>query len=332
MTTHAAISDRLALVGDVGGTHARFALADVSRKTPRISDIQVLDSHGYARAGDAVKAYLAKASGKPSLAVIATAGPVRAGAVRFTNLNWSLSESQLRALGFAQARLVNDFTALALAIPLLKARDISKIGPAIDGERGKPIAAIGPGTGFGAAILLPAEKGLPIAVATEGGHASLAPGDDVEIEILKVLRAEFGHVSMERVLSGPGLVNLHRALATVEGRAAEDADAPEITAGALAGREPHLRTVMRFAAMLGAAAGNFALLYGAQGGVYVAGGIAPAILPLLERSEFRARFEDKGRFRDYLRAIPTAVVLHTDMALLGAAALARSLVATGRRR
>jgi len=315
----------LALVGDVGGTNARFALAELNANPPEIRDIKILHSHDYPRAGDAVKAYLDGAAERPAVAVIAVAGPVTAGAVRFTNLHWSLSERELLGLGFAKARLLNDFLALALAIPLLEPKDMRKIGPDIAGEKGMPIAAIGPGTGFGAALLLPAQSGLPVAVATEGGHASLAPDDDVEIEILKFLSREFGHVSLERVLSGPGLINLHRALAAIEGRAPENVEAPEITSGALAGEEPYLATVKRFAAMLGAAAGNFALAFGAQGGIYIAGGIAPSILPLLESGAFRARFEDKGRFRSYLAAIPTAVVVHTDLAFLGAASVARSL-------
>jgi len=316
----------LALVGDVGGTNARFALAELGATPPRIRDIRILHSHDYPHAIGAVRAYLATTTERPAAAVIAVAGPVTAGAVRFTNLHWSLSEKELLAQGFATARLINDFLALALAIPLLAAEDIRKVGPKIEGEKAKPIAAIGPGTGFGAALLLPTRSGLPVAVATEGGHASLAPNGDVEIEILKFLWREFGHVSLERVLSGPGLINLHRALAAIEGRAPENVAAPEITSGALAGEEPYLSTVKRFAAMLGAAAGNFALTFGAQGGVYVAGGIAPGILRLLEQSDFRARFEDKGRFRAYLAAIPTSVVIHTDMAFLGAASVAQSLM------
>jgi glucokinase len=236
----------------------------------------------------------------------------------------------LRETGFAQARLINDFSALALAIPLLGPADVHGIGPLAEPQSENPIAVIGPGTGFGAAILMPRGDGAPIVVATEGGHASLAPEGETEIGILRILAREHGHVSLERVLSGAGLCNIHRALAEIDGRNPEEIDAPTITKRALAGEPQHLRTVERFCAMLGAAAGNFALSYGALGGVFVAGGIAPEMLAIIERSEFRRRFEAKGRFEAYLRKIPTKIILHPDMALLGAASLARALT-TGRK-
>lgn len=189
------------------------------------------------------------------------------------------------------------------------------------------IAVIGPGTGFGASALVRG-GGQVIAMATEGGHASFAPDDDVEREILRVLAAEFAHVSVERVLSGPGLKTLHGALNAIDGISESIEDPAEITERALRGETPFARTLDRFCAILGSVAGDFALYYGARSGVYIAGGIAPSILPILERSAFRRRFEAKGRFQSYLSAIPTNVIVHEHAAFLGAAEFARQLAAT----
>jgi glucokinase len=316
----------MVLVGDVGGTNARFALADLSRKPAMISQIRDYSSRSYARANDVVRQYLAeeKLRSLPGIATIAVAGPISQGSVRFTNLGWTLSEHELKTIGFSQVRLVNDFAALALATPHLESGSLREIGDAGRGDPEKTIAVIGPGTGFGASALV-RDGGQTIAMAAEGGHASFAPDDDVECEILRVLSREFAHVSIERILSGPGLRTLHETLNRIEGIADGVRDPAEITRRALAGEEPFARTLMRFCVILGSVAGDFALYYGAQGGVYIAGGIAPAILPALEKSEFRRRFEAKGRFESYLRAIPTKIIIHTHAAFLGAAELAREL-------
>ena len=322
-----------ALVGDVGGTNARFALADISRECPSISNLRDYPSHAYACVIDIVRDYLLeqKLPSFPDAAAIAVAGPISHGVVQFTNLGWTLSEAELKEMGFAQARLVNDFAALALATRHLQPDALHQIGSAGPGDPEKTMAVIGPGTGFGASALV-RNGGVAIAMAAEGGHASFAPSDAVEREVLRVLSQKFAHVSIERILSGPGLCNLHEALNTIEGARegiGDDANDPaEITRRALAGEQVFARTLMRFCAILGAVAGDFALCYGAQGGVFVAGGIAPAILPALETSEFRRRFEAKGRFESYLRAIPTRVIVHTHAAFLGAAEAAREMTTT----
>lgn len=316
----------IVLVGDVGGTNARFALADLSHRPAMISHARDYRSQSYKRAGDIVRDYLAeqKLSALPRRAAIAVAGPVVQGTVHFTNLGWTLSEAELNDAGFAQARLINDFAAQALAIPHLRSDALHDIGGAGPGDPDKTMAVIGPGTGFGASALV-RDSRQTLAMAAEGGHASFAPSDAVEREILRLLSQKFAHVSIERILSGPGLHNLHDALNAIDGTQDAVTEPSEITRRALAGEAPFLRTLLRFCAILGSVAGDFALYYGAQGGVFVAGGIAPAILPILDASEFRRRFEAKGRFETYLRAIPTRIVTHTHTAFLGAAELAREL-------
>jgi glucokinase len=316
----------LALVGDFGGTNVRLALADISSPTPVIANVRHYHSKEFAQAADTIEAYVRDTAHKPTVAVIAAAGPVKAGTVRFTNLGWSLSESDLKSLSFTSAAIVNDFVAAAFATRLLGESDLHRIGPAATGGSGN-VAVIGPGTGFGASALIIDSGVRPVAVAAEGGHASFAPDDPVEIDVLRILMSRFGHVSIERLLSGSGLCSLHAALNSIEGVSDPVDDAEVITARALADNPLSLRTVDRFCAILGGTAGNIALTYGALGGVYIAGGIAPGILPILDRSPFRARFEAKGRFADYLRAIPTSVITRPDAAFLGAAYVARTLPA-----
>lgn len=321
MTDRAA---KLALVGDLGGTHARLALADLAAPTPTMAGIREYPSAQFAAPDALLRTYLAESGRKPAVAAIAVAGPVVQGEVHFTNLGWRLCEADLIALGFAQARLVNDFESLAWATELLRKQDLRSLGPGCAGDPQASIGVIGPGTGFGASALVRG-RGLSVAMATEGGHASFAPGDETEQEILRLLSRRFPHVSIERVLSGPGLQNLHDALNAIEGVKEATPHPDEITRRALAGDSACARTLSRFCAILGAVAGDFALYYGARGGLFIAGGIAPAIFPVLEKSDFRRRFEAKGRFESYLRAVPTCVIVHPHAAFLGAAALARRL-------
>lgn len=314
----------LALVGDFGGTNVRLALADLTHDVPSIENVRHYHTKDFGRGADTIAAYLANSPQRPSVAVIAAAGPVSQGAVHFTNLGWTLTEHELNAMGFVSARIINDFVAAALATRLLDAADVHQIGPG-KSDSSRNAAVMGPGTGFGASALVVDDEGRAIAVAAEGGHASFAPDDEVEIEVLRHLMRRLGHVSIERILSGPGLCNLHEALNAVEGLGNAPTSAEEITRNALAGDRPSLRTVERFCAIMGAVAGNLALTYGAVGGVYIAGGIAPDILSILDRSAFRKRFEAKGRFADYLRPIATQVIIRTDAAFLGAASAARTL-------
>ena len=315
---------RTALLGDIGGTNARFALVDLSSDKPVSSNIREYSSQSFKSGTDAVQTYLSEVNTKPDVAAIAVAGPVASGAVHFTNLGWSLSEQDLIGLGFARAQLLNDVEAQALATQHLEARDLHTVGDTQDGDPGATVAIIAPGTGFGASALVKS-RGLSVSVAAEGGHATFAPADDVEHEIARELTRKFGHVSIERLLSGPGLKNLHEALNAIEGVGCDTETPTDITQRALDGDPLCARTLERFVAILGSVAGDFGLIYGARGGLFVGGGIAPRILSILDKGEFRRRFEAKGRFKTYLSSIPTRVILHSHAAFLGASDLALQL-------
>ena len=236
-----------------------------------------------------------------------------------TNRDWSFSIDRLRQdLGLETLHVINDFAAVALAVPHLGAADVTRIGGGAAAQ-GAPIAVIGPGTGLGVSALV-RTPGRWTPVATEGGHVTLAAADEREAEVIAHLRRRFGHVSAERALSGPGLVNLHAALAALAGQAA--AAPTDITARALAGADPLCRdAVAMFCAMLGTVAGDLALSLGARGGVYVAGGIVPDLGARFAATDFRARFEAKGRFKGYMAAIPTFVITMAQPAFTGLAAL-----------
>lgn len=319
---------RLALVGDIGGTNARFALAELDTPSPRVGEVMGLKVAEFPRATDAIAAFLAARGmdSRPAVAVIAVAGPVQDGAIDFTNSDWLLSEGDLVALGCGRARLINDYAALALAAPRLAGADLRTIGPQVASQAGGTIAVLGPGTGFGVSALVRDSRGEAV-LSTEGGHIGFAPTDEVEIELLRRLSARHGRVSIERILSGSGLDELHETLVAMDGRDPVPVAPARITAAALAGDPAALRSVERFCAILGSVAGDFALAYGASGGVLVAGGIAPRIIDILEASAFRTRFEAKGRFRDYLAAVPTQVIVRPHAALLGAARAAVDLAA-----
>ena len=309
----------LGLVGDIGGTNARFALVEFDGPDARLIEPTAYKGADYKTAEDAIEDYLAKVGVRhPDHAVVAVAGPIEHGSVHMTNIDWRISEDSLRrAGGFRSARLINDFTAQALAAPRLSPKDLRQIGPLPTSGEGD-LAILGPGTGFGAAGMV-RRHGTALPLTTEGGHIAFAPTDEIEIEILRVLTKMFGRVSVERILSGPGMEDLHVALAQAEGRKVDALLAKQITERAVEGCTDSVATVTRFCAILGSTAGDLALALGARGGVFIAGGIGPRIIDLLETGPFRARFEAKGRFVDYMKAIPTHVILHPHTALIGAA-------------
>jgi len=309
-------SVRTTLVGDIGGTNARFAIVGAGRPESR----RVYQCADYPEAHAAIEAYLAeiKPVARPQSISLAVAGPVLEGSITFTNNGWRISERELLASGFERARLVNDFAALAIAISKVTAEELVWLGGPREALPGATTVVLGPGTGFGVAALV-RDRGLQAVSTTEGGHIAFAPCDDEEMELLRVMRRQFARVSVERILSGPGLASLHQALAVVDGRMQEPLEAAEITRRARAGDESCLRTTRRFCAILGSVAGDFALAYGARGGVCIAGGVAEKMADLINASDFRARFDDKGRFTAYTQAIPTWLLSSTDAALIGAA-------------
>lgn len=307
------------LVGDVGGTNARLALTDGQG---HIRNPRTFPCKEYASLTDIVAEYIETTAGKkrPPRAVLAVAGPVVDGEIEFTNLDWVVSEGDLLAhFEFEAVELINDFAAQALACPLLEGPDLRVLGPALPrGSRECPMLALGAGTGFGVAGLARSERGdLPI--STEGGHAGFAPSDEVEVKLYEQLAARYGRVSIERILSGQGLHDLYMILADLQGLPAPLLDEAAVSAEGLAGDPLAAATLDRFAAILGSVAGDLALTFGARGGVFVSGGIAPRIAERLATGSFRRRFEDKGRLSDYVRDIPTYLVLHPYPAIVGAA-------------
>lgn len=311
------------LVGDVGGTNARFALARAVEGRTVLEHFDSFPAETYPTFLEGVKAFLDGCEVKPTGGVIAVAGPVTDGAIDLTNSPWRVSEGELQTLGLQPVRLINDFEALAWGAPVVPDNELVSLGGPAEGDPHAAIALVGPGTGFGVSALARDAHGREMALASEGGHACFAPGDPIEDEVLRILRRRYDRVSIERLICGPGLLNLHRALAEIDGRQTHIDDPAQITAQALADpNSPCGATLARFCAMLGAVAGDIALTTGARGGVYIAGGIVPRILPFIQASPFRQRFERKGRFQDYMAAIPTKVILHKHAALLGAARVA----------
>lgn len=314
------MTDPLLLVGDVGGTNARFALARMVDGRPVLEHFESFPAEIHPTFLDGVEAYLDGCPVKPTGGVIAVAGPVTDGAIDLTNSPWRVSEGELQTLGLNPIRLINDFEALAWGAPVVPEDELASLGGPAQGDPHAAIALVGPGTGFGVSALARDAHGREMALPSEGGHACFAPGDEVEDEVLRILRRRYDRVSIERLICGPGLLNLHRALAEIDGRETHIDDPAQITAQALDDpNSPCGATLARFCAMLGAVAGDIALTTGARGGVYIAGGIVPRILPFIQASPFRRRFERKGRFQDYMAAIPTKVILHKHAPLLGAA-------------
>lgn len=311
------------LVGDVGGTNARFALARMVDGQVVLDHHESFPAHEHPTFLGGVKAFLDGCEVKPSGGVLAVAGPVTEGAIDLTNSPWRVSEGELQTLGLNPIKLINDFEAQAWGAPIVPDSELASLGGPAQGDPHATIAVLGPGTGFGVSALVRDAHGREMALPSEGGHACFPPGDTVEDEILRILRRRYDRVSIERLICGPGLLNMHRALAEIDGRESHIDDPAEITRQALENHDsPCGATLARFCAILGAVAGDIALTTGARGGVYIAGGIVPRILPFIQASPFRQRFERKGRFQDYMAAIPTKVILHKHAALLGAARVA----------
>jgi len=308
------------LIADIGGTNARFALLEGEHTRDEVV-LQVDDYAGIVEAIDAYLHSIGATSGpsRPREAAIAIANPITGDQIRMTNHVWAFSaEATRQRLGFARMIFVNDFTALAMAIRHLPPQDLEQVGGG-RGMPGTPLALLGPGTGLGVSGLIPAGP-YWVPLQAEGGHVTLPPANEREMDVIRVLRQRFSHVSAERVLCGPGLVNLYEALCLLDGRAAEQLEPPDITRRALDGSCRICRdTLTMFCAMLGTVAGNLALTLGALGGVFVGGGIVPSLGRFFASSPFRDHFEDKGRFADYLAPIPVWVIRSKRPAFVGVA-------------
>jgi glucokinase len=311
------------LVADIGATNARIAVAAATGSLDAIAHLRTSD---YASARALLLDGVARlGAGAPVGCCLAIAGPVVAGAGRITNGTLSFDAAELSAAAGAPVRLVNDFHALARALPVLQR--LQSIGgppggwPHREGVR----AVVGPGSGLGMGILVPLE-GRWLVVPSEGGHADLAPGTPLEAELVQLLQLEHGHICWESVLSGPGLVNLYQALCRVWGSAPHSATPEWITARGVDASEPVChQTLEIFFGLLGAAAGNLALTVCARGGVYIGGGIVPQLAAFAAASPLRQRFEDRGALSGLVRDIPLYLILDPEPGLLGAVECAREI-------
>ncbi|MBI2993420.1 MAG: glucokinase [Gammaproteobacteria bacterium] len=305
------------LLGDIGGTHTRLALSIPGEGMPPPFVVENARHSGVAAI---LAAFLAeRCRGRtPHTAAFAVAGPVSGESVTLTNLGWRLEAAELRGqFRFEAVHLINDMCAAALAVPSLGPADRVQIGTGRSVPDGN-IGVLGPGTGLGVSGLVKSGPGW-IPIAGEGGHVTLPSRDRRERGMVEGLEQEFGHVSAERALSGPGIENLYRLVAGGPGAAMQPAPAaPEISRRAISGEDLHaVEALDAFFALLGTVAGDLALSLGATGGIFLAGGILPELRAQLNASRFRQRFVDKGRYRSYLEAIPTFLMTCDSPTLRG---------------
>jgi len=318
------------LVGDVGGTRARFALFQPDGSPDGgagggLQHIHVVATHECESLVEAVGDYLSQLpdglAERPRLAeaVFAVAGPVHGDRVQLTNCPWAVSiEETRRELGIERLALVNDVEALAAALPYLNEQDLTKVGGG-EAVPDAPRAVIAPGTGLGMAALVPCAGGW-LSLASEGGHATFTPNSVFELSLSRELGSELDHVSSERLVSGPGLLHIYRQLAAANGVEPQAERPEDVTERTVTGADALCSEAAdRFAQMLGSVAGDLALTLGARGGIYVGGGIARDLGSHFNAPLFRERFEAKGRMRSYLENVPSYLVRHRYPALLGAA-------------
>lgn len=303
------------LIADIGATNSRFALLD---DDGRQLALETFENALFTGVEGLLDVYLShrRASDQPKRAALAIAAPIVGDEVRMSNRPWGFSRAALKEkLNLNELIVINDFAAVAWALPALSAGDLAQIGGGAPLPR-STLATLGPGSGLGVASVTPAADDWAV-VAAEGGHATLPATNDAEAAVVERVRKRYGHCSAERLLSGPGLVTLYETLAEIAGRPVAKITPPDVTGLARQGEPLATRTVGMFLALLGNVAGNLALTVGALGGVYVAGGIVPRLLDTVERSDFRERFEAKGRYRHYMERIPTYVITARLPALNG---------------
>ncbi len=306
------------LVADVGGTNIRVALIDLD--SGKQGQVYTYLCKEFATLGDAIRQFLQEVNRQVHHACIDVACPVDEDHIELTNNHWAFSIRELRReLDLESLHVINDYTAIAMAIPGLGLDQKIKIG---DGEslEKMPIAVCGPGTGLGVAFLKNYENQW-VCLEGEGGHVDFAPHNEMEIFLLNRLLQSYTHVSSERFITGPGLVNIYQSVKEYFKEEAEDLTPAEISAKAVTGEDYRCRESLQiFCELLGSFAGNLALTIWASGGVYIAGGIAPRIVDFIKESGFRNRFEEKGRFKEKIKKIPTYIVTESQPGLLGAGA------------
>ena len=306
----------LSVVVDLGGTNIRLAVCELERG--ELSELREFACAEFVTLEEALVQYFATLPGEVKHLCIGIACPVEGDHVVMTNLSWEFSQQALKdKLKLTSLYMINDYTAISLAVPFLSSEEKIQIG----GGEAQPdgvTAVFGPGTGLGVShIMKPADKW--ISLDGEGGHVSFTPNTREQADILFLLQEQFGHVSAERILSGQGLVNLYQSLCTLSGQQAEFDQPKDVSKAALDGScNIARRSLEVFCQVMGSFAGNLALNLDCTGGVYIAGGIVPRFVVLFQSSEFRSFFEEKGRFKDYLSSIPTFLITHDNPGLLGA--------------
>ena len=315
------------LIADIGGTNARFALAD--EKAPGFSQEQTLQCADFPSVEDAISQYLENIGAtSPAVICLAAAGPVVDQHIKVTNNHWLLAVDDLSdAFSTDAVRLMNDFEAIAYSVPALGKDDCLPVGlpdprPLPEGDYS--VAIVGPGTGLGSVGLRRHGNEL-IPIASEASHGGFAPETRVQLDVLVALREEFDRVSSERLVSGSGLENIYWALGQIHGLKLPKLSAREIFSAAQESDEHGLEAVTLFFEVLGQFAGNYALALSANDGVYIAGGIVPRYPELFLNSRFRSGFESKGRHRAIMERIPTQLIVHPQPGLLGASYVAQEM-------
>ena len=311
------------LIGDIGGTNARFAILVDSYAEPK--EFPIVQTAAFATIDEAIQsAILDRTSIRPRSAVLAVAGPVDGDEIALTNCDWVVRPRVMfEELGFSDIVVLNDFEAQALAVVALGAEHMEKIGPGVPEPLGSRVV-LGPGTGLGVAGLIHAcHRWIP--VPGEGGHMDIGPRTARDREVFPHIEPIDGRISGEQILCGRGLVNTYRAVAKADGKTPRFANPAEITAAALEKSDPVAEEALAlFVTCLGRTAGDLALVFMSRGGVYLTGGIAQKIVPALRNGAFRAAFEDKAPHRELLRSMPVYVITHPLAALAGLAAYART--------
>lgn len=306
---------------DIGGTYARLGIAYAREQGVRVEHFRQYVCAEYPSLVALISDFISSLAGQKARGLaVACAGYPQGDTVLQSNLPWRVSLSELREqLGIRELMLVNDFAAIAYGTQCLEPGDFTLISNVSASSAPGPALVMGPGTGLGAAVVLSGER-RPAVLSTEAGHAAFAPTSDLELEVLKVLRARLKHVSNENIVSGPGLVNIHAALSAIRGEHPTYQTPAEITGAALERKEPRaLDALNLFCGALGSIAGQLTLIFGAQGGVYLAGGVLPRMKSFLLGSSFLERFHGGSSLRSLLEQVPVKLVEHEQLGVIGAA-------------
>jgi len=316
----------LSVVADVGGTNIRLAVCDLN--SGEFSQLREFSCAEFITLDAALLQYFATLGDDVAHLCVGVASPVEDDLVEMTNLSWAFSKTVLKEkLKLESLYVINDYTAISLAVPFVDEAHTIKIGGGIKIENGAT-AVYGPGTGLGVSHIIK-EEGKWVSLDGEGGHVSLASNTREQADILLLLQEQFGHVSAERVLSGQGIVNLYHCLCLLEGKQPEFHEPKDVTKAALASDCALCEKALAiFCQILGSFGGNLALNLACVGGVYIAGGVVPRFVEYFKNSEFREFFEAKGRFSDYVSAIPTYLITHDNPGLLGASIYLRQELKT----